>query len=423
MQSVPCIFKREVLSLQEKAKRQRRDTTMDTFFQTHAYLIGHTNLPVRRALMDTIDWSYRLIGIKGPRGVGRTSFLLQYAKEHFDAHLHQCLYININSFYFQGRGIVDFAGEFVEEGGQVLLIDQAFKLPDWREQLCECYHRYPYLRIVYTTTSVPGADEDNSELARLSRCYVLHGFSFREFINLQTGNNFQPYTLSELLGDYSHILKTILPKVRPWQYFHDYLHHGYYPFFLENNYNFTEALLKAMNMMIEVDILFNKQVELKYLSRIKKLLYLLAVGDETTPNVSRLSEEIGTSRATVMNYLKYLEEARLINMVYRDGATANASKKPTAVMLHDTNLVYAVCSPNVSRQLVMETFFVNTLWRHHTVQKGRREGLFRINNTTDICVCDKGRRVKTSPGMILARYNSEVGYGDEIPLWLFGFLY
>lgn len=393
---------------------------METFFQTHAYLVEHTDVPVRRALMDTIDWSYRLIGIRGPRGVGRTSFLLQYAKEHFDARLRKCLYINMNSFYFQAKGIVDFAGEFVEAGGQVLLIDQAFKLPRWREQICECYNRYPLLRIVYTTTSVENAEDDHTELSRLSSCYVLHGFSFREYINLETGHDFRAYSLPELLRDHDLILKSILPKAHPWQYFEKYLKCGYYPFFIENH-NFTENLLKAMNMMIEVDILFTKQIELKYLARLKKLLYLLAISEAASPNISRLAEEIGTSRATVMNYLKYLEEARLINMVYREGDTV--AKKPATVLLHDTNLMYAVYTPGMSEQLVMETFFVNSLWRHHIVRKGKRDGLYNINGRTNITVCDRTRRVKTNADTICARYNTETGTGNDIPLWLFGFLY
>lgn len=396
---------------------------METFFQTHSYLIEHTNSLVRRSLMDTIDWSYRLIGIKGPRGVGKTSFLLQYAKENFDARLHQCLYINMNSFYFQGRGLVDFAGEFVDEGGVVLLIDQAFKLPDWREQICECYRRYPYLRIVYTTTSVDSSEDDSTLLSSLSRCYVLHGFSFREFINQQTGSHFRPYTFNELLSNHEQILRGLLLKVRPWLYFKDYLHHGYYPFYLENR-NFTENLLKAMNMMIEVDILFIKQIELKYLSRIKKLLYLLATGDAGSPNISRLAEEIGTSRATVMNYLRYLEEARLINMVYKSGDAF--PKKPAAAMLHDTNLMYAVCSPTspaMEKQRIMESFFVNSLWRHHKVNKGRREGQFRVNDTLDIYVCDRSRRIKSAPEAYCARYDTETGHDRDIPIWLFGFLY
>lgn len=270
-----------------------------------------------------------MIGIKGPRGVGRTSFLLQYAKENFDPRLRQCLYINLNSFYFQAHGIVDFAGRFVAEGGQVLLIDQAFKLPDWCEQLATCYHKYPYLRIVYTTTSVNMNEEaETSELSSISRTYVLHGFSFREYVNLVTNENFSAYTFDQLLENYNHIVRSITQKVQPWHYFQDYLQHGYYPFFLENH-NFTEALLKAMNNMIEVDLLLNKQIELKYLSRIKKLFYLLAIGDPSSPNVSKLAQEIGTSRATVMNYLKYLEETRLINMVHREGETFPKSPPPS----------------------------------------------------------------------------------------------
>jgi len=393
---------------------------LETFFRSHAYLIENFNAPVRRALMDSIDWSYRLIGIKGSRGVGRTSFLLQYAKENYDYRLHQCLYINLNNFYFQGRGLAPFVEEFVEAGGQVLLIDQAFKLPHWQEQICECYHKFPLLRMVYATTTVETIGQSESELTHLSHTYYLHGFSFREYVNLQTQNSFQPFSFEQIIHNNDQIIKTILQRVKPWDYFKDYLHHGYYPFFLENHL-FTEALLKAMNMMVEVDILFNKQVELKYISRINRLLYILAIEGGTTTNVSRMAELIGTSRATVMNYLKYLEEARLINMVYRDGDAF--PKKPAAVMLHDTNLIYAVYTPKMSEQFIMETFFVNALWRHHVVNKERRDGCYKIDNKTRICVCDRLKRIKTDPNILRARYNMDIAFDGEIPLWLFGYLY
>lgn len=391
---------------------------METFYKTHAYLVANHHAPVRRLLMDQIDWSYRMIAIRGPRGVGRTSFLLQYAKEKFDPLTRRCLYVNMNNFYFQSRGIVDFAGEFVKNGGHVLLIDQAFKLTNWREQLCECYHKYPYLRIVYSTTSVGDEDGADSELAHLSRCYVLHGFSFREYINLKTGNNFPTFTLQELIKDHEKIARTILYEVRPLDDFIAYLKHGYYPFYLENS-NFTEALLKAMNMMIEIDVLFNKQVELKYLARIKKLLFLIATGGTPAINVSKLAEEVGTSRATVMNYLKYLEEARLINMVYREGETF--PQKPTAVYLHDTNLIDAISSFALDEQLTMETFLVNTLWRHHSVRTGRRDHHFKLDSSMELCVCEKHKRVRTDA--VCFRYNLEMGNKKDIPIWLLGFLY
>ena len=162
---------------------------MDAFFRTHTYLVEHTNAPVRRSLMDEIDWSHRLIGIKGTRGVGKTTFLLQYAKENFAADDTRCLYVNMNNLYFQGRGFADFAGEFSRRGGKVLLIDQVFKHPDWSHELRRCYDRYPGLKIVFTGSSVMRLKDENPELGGIVKSYNLRGFSFREYLNLQTGNN------------------------------------------------------------------------------------------------------------------------------------------------------------------------------------------------------------------------------------------
>jgi uncharacterized protein len=393
---------------------------MEKFFQSHSFMLNHLNAPVQRSLMDKIDWSHRMIGIRGPRGVGKTTFLLQYARDHFDPQFKQCLYISMNNFYFQGRGIVEFAEDFVKYGGRVLLIDQVFKQPNYAEELVECYRRFDKLHIVYSVSSVmPPDNEAQRELNRISDVYVLHGFSFREFVNSQTGLNFRPYSLNEILESHEQILKTILPKVRPWNYFQDYLHHGYYPFFLETH-NFTEQLLKSINMMIEVDILFIKQIDLKYLARIKKLFYLLGMEGITSPNVTKLANEIGTSRATVMNYIKDLEEARLVNLVYHEGE--EFPKKPVQIMIHNTNLLYAISSRSADEQEVMETFFTNSVWRHHSVSKGKRNGAYYIDGHL-INVCDKSRRFKGQDDVYYARYNSEVGHGNDIPLWLFGFLY
>ena len=281
---------------------------MEAFFRTHAYLVEHTDLPVRRALMDEIDWHQPLIGIKGTRGVGKTCFLLQYAKENFDARRRKCLYINMNNFYFQGRGLADFAREFRLNGGEVLLIDQVFKQPDWSVELRRCHDENPGLRIVFTGSSVMRLKEENPELNGLVKSYNLRGFSFREFLNLQTNNKFPSYSLDEIVRNHERIADSILQVVNPLEYFQSYLHHGFYPFFLEKR-NFSENLLKTMNMMIEVDILLIKQIELKYLSKLKKLLYLLAVDRPSAPNVSALAHEISTSRATVMAYIRSLSDA------------------------------------------------------------------------------------------------------------------
>ena len=395
---------------------------MEAFFRTHRYLLEHTNAPVRRTLMDEINWDDRLIGIKGTRGIGKTTFLLQYAKERFGINDYQCLYINMNNFYFQGRGIADFAGEFYHKGGRVLLIDQVFKQPDWSSELRKCYDLYRGLKIVFTGSSVMRLKDENPELNGIVKSYNLRGFSFREFINLLTGNNFHAYSLEEILTDHEHIIKQILPYVSPHRYFQDYIHHGFYPFFQEQR-NYSENLLKTMNMMTEVDILLIKQIELKYLTKIKKLFYMLAEEGPKAPNVSKLANDIETSRATVMNYIKYLTDARLLNMIYPEGE--KFPKKPSKVMLHNSNLLYAIYPLKVNKQVAMETFFVNSLWKDHKVNQQGRDQYYMVDGNMKFRICDATlhNKIRYAPDTIYARYNTEIGRDNQIPLWLFGFLY
>ena len=392
---------------------------METFYRTHSYLVEHTNAPVRRDLMDEIDWNDRLIGIKGTRGVGKTTFLLQYAKEKFGTD-HSCLFINMNNFYFSKYTLVEFAAEFVKRGGKVLLIDQVFKYPEWSHDLRACYEMFPTLKIIFTGSSVMRLKEENPELSGIVKVYYLRGFSFREYLNLQSGNCFRAYTLQEILENHEQIAKTILRNVKPLDYYQDYLHHGFYPYFLEKR-NFSENLLKTMNMMIEVDILLIKQIELKYLSKIKKLLYLLAVDGPVAPNVSQLATEIQTSRATVMNYIKYLADARLINMVYPKGE--EFPKKPSKLMMHNTNLMYSIYPVKVEEQDVLDTFFMNTLYKDHKLYKGDKGTSFMVDNGLHFRICAEGCKFKNNPNVYYALHKLELGHGNMIPLWLFGFLY
>ena len=392
---------------------------METFYRTHSYLVEHTNAPVRRDLMDEIDWNDRLIGIKGTRGVGKTTFLLQYAKEKFGTD-HSCLFINMNNFYFSKYTLVEFAAEFVKRGGKVLLIDQVFKYPEWSHDLRACYEMFPTLKIIFTGSSVMRLKEENPELSGIVKVYYLRGFSFREYLNLQSGNCFRAYTLQEILENHEQIAKTILRNVKPLDYFQDYLHHGFYPFFLEKR-NFSENLLKTMNMMVEVDILLIKQIELKYLSKIKKLLYLLAVDGPKAPNVSQLANDIQTSRATVMNYIKYLADARLINMVYPKGE--EFPKKPSKIMMHNSNLMYSIYPVKVEEQDVLDTFFANTMWKDHKVNKGDKNISFMVDEVMPFKICPEGTKIKNNPGVTYVLHKAEIGRGNQIPLWLFGFLY
>lgn len=391
---------------------------MEAFYKTHNYLVNDLKSPVRRLLMDEIDWSHRLIGIKGTRGVGKTTFLLQYAKERF-LNNKECLYINFNNFYFTKHSLVDFAERFVKNGGKTLLVDQTFKYGNWSKELRECYDRFPSLHIVFSGSTVMRLIEDNDDLKDVVASYNLRGFSLREFINLHSNNSFKHYSIEEIINNHEKIASEICSKVNPFDYFKDYLHHGFYPFYLENR-NYSENLLKTMNMLLEVDILLIKQIDLKYLAKIRRLLYLLMLESPTTLNVSQLSLEIETSRATVMNYVKYLKDARLLNMLYAEGE--EFPKKPRHIYVQNTNLMHVVNTGAVDKLSELKTFFYNTIHSRHKVNICR--------NNNDFCIDAKYNfRIENKA---LSRYSTKAiyavdgilkGHKNEIPIWLFGFLY
>ena len=382
-------------------------------------MVEHLYAPVRRGLMDEIDWNNRLIGIKGSRGVGKTTFLLNYARECYGADNKECLYVNLNHFYFTERTLVDFAEEFRAKGGKVLLIDQVFKYNDWSRELRYCYDNFEDLRIVFSGSSVMRLKEENPDLAGKVASYNLRGFSFREYLNLMAGTDFPAVSFDEVMRDHTLIAKDICSKVKPMAYFQDYLHHGFYPFFLEKR-NFSENLLKTMNMMLEVDVLYIKQIEQSYLPKLRKLLYLLATTAPCTPNVSQLSKDIETSRATVMNYIKYLADARLVNMLYREGESF--PKKPAKVYMYNSNLMYPIRPMAVNPQAVRESFFYNQLLKDNKINEGTRNAVFKVNRTYDFRV-EENMRVRNNPDLYYAIDKVEVGADNLIPLWLFGFLY
>ncbi len=391
---------------------------MEAFYRTHAYLIEHTNPAVHRALMDEINWNDRMIGIKGSRGIGKTTFLLQYAKEYYGKS-RSCLYINMNNFYFCGHSLYDFAVDFINNGGKVLLIDQVFKYPEWSAELRKCYDGCPNLKIVFTFSSVTSVPEECPEIADIVSVYDLHGFSFREFLNLSTAQNFRSFTLDEIIHNHEEIVSSIAHYITPLDFFQNYLHHGYYPFFMENR-NFSENLLKTMNMMIEVDILLIKQIELKYLSRIKKLLYKLAIDNTSSPNISQLAEDIQTSRATVMNYIKYLMDANLINMIYPE--FEEFPKKPSYIILYNTNLAYAIFPHKQLGDLVQEIFFTNALCQNHTVNKSKRSQNYIVDGKYEFRLGSRGSKGNNND-MNVSVTNIETKECRQIPLWLLGFLY
>ncbi len=413
-------------------------TMLDAFFRIHDFLVEHCSMPIRRLLMDEINWEDRLIAIKGGRGVGKTDFLLSRAKEieqqWKEARLQQepttkkrrreleeirpCLYVNLNDFFFTDHTLVEFAGKFAKAGGKYLFIDQIFKYPTWSRELKRCYFKYKDLHIIFCATPVMPIDEENNDLKDIVKTYNLRGFSFREYLNLQTGLRFHSYSLEDIIQHHSSISREICERVQPLEYFRTYLDHGYYPSYLEAK-SFEAALLKVMNSQLEVDVLMIKQIDVACLHKLRKLLHILMREAPCALNISSISEEIGLSRATTMNYIKYLKDSRLINLLYMEDK--NFPMKPTRVYMHNTNVAKMIFTREVSPEDLYETNFYTAIHGSHKVNATDRSAMFVVDGKYYFDVREKASSRDTIRPTAVAEL--ETGRGNQIPLWLLGFLY
>jgi len=393
---------------------------MENLLQIHQSLTdapAHENL--RRGLMDEIDWSERIICIKGFRGVGKTTFLLDVVKERFKDD-KSCLYVNLNNFYFTKRKIYNFADEFYKRGGKVLILDQIHKYPDWHKEIRDCYYNLPELQIIFSSSPVLRVIEGNDDLKGIVKVYHLVGLSFREFLNYKGNFSFPTYKLEDLLQNHRAIAAEITNVVKPLAYFSEYLETGFYPYFLNSKSFYRESLLKHVNLALEIDVTYLNQIELKYLPKLRKLLQIICSQVPFSPNVSKLSVDIETSRATVMNYLRYLKNARLINLLYSNG-DEDQLKKPDLIYAHNTNILYAVDPDNINNRTLRTTFFYNQLNVHHEV-KSSEKGDFKLQGKYDFII--GGKYTEPVDGASYAAADMiEEGSGNIIPLWLFGFLY
>ena len=392
---------------------------MEYFFEAHKLLVSAGNGWIVRGLYHEIDWSARIIGIKGFRGVGKTTFLLNFIREKY-GDSRDCLYVNLNDFYFSKRRIFSFADEFYKRGGKVLVLDQIHKFPDWTNELRQCYDELPGLQVIFSSSPVVRILEGDDNLKEITKIYHLEGLSFREFLNYRTGKNFPKISLEDILHSHKDIVPGIISEVRPLAYFPEYLKSGYYPYFIKNPEFYGESLLKHVNLALEIDVTYLNQIELKYLPKLRKLLQLIGAQMPFSPNVSKISAEIETSRTTVLNYLHYLKNAKLIDLLFENGNNGQL-QKPELVYLHNTNLLHIIAPDNINNRNLRSTFFYNQVGYQHSVKSSKMLD-FRVNNQYDFLVGGKYTQTDGEDKFAAADM-IEMGEGKTIPLWLFGFLY
>lgn len=391
---------------------------MDILIETHKILLNDKQSAISRKLLSEIDLSYRFIAIKGNRGVGKTAFLLDIIRK-FYPNDNSVLYVNMNNLFFTTTGLLSFVDTFYKKGGKVLLLDQIHKYPTWDLELKKIYNAYPELKIIFTASSIINI-QSNPNVYPIVKVYNLNGLSFREFLCLRTGKNYKTYKLEDIIKYHDRIVDEILHQVRPLAYIGDYMKYGYFPVFMEQR-SHIDNLLKNINLTLEFDIPYLNQIDLKYLSKLKQLLYLVASQGSSQPNISRLSNEIGVSRATIMNYLYYLREAKLLNLLVENGEVVGIGKKPSMIYLHNTNLLHAVNNNGTDDDILAKTFFLNQVSAVTKVNYASKYD-FLIDGKYNFFVDTKNKKQSYNDSYI-ATDMIEKGKGNNIPLWLFGFLY
>lgn len=388
----------------------------------YLHLLDDVSLDFVRYLYPQINWKNRLIMLKGQKGVGKTTMLLQHIKQTFDDP-NSVFYVSADNSWFATHTIVDLADYLVSHGKTHLFLDEVHKYNGWDKQIKEIYDSYPKLKVVVTGSSMLHLDESDADLSRRCRTYTMQGLSFREYLKLEGIVDLPALSLEDILEKHESIAARLTNKLPVLKYFEQYLINGYYPFYKEEGDGFLQRLENVVNVIIQVEIPSVAKVEYESVYKIKVLLGILAQRNPYTLNVQELSSLLGTSRDSVYKMLQLLHRAALIRRLFQKDGGLKLVQKPEKILLDNTNLMYAL-SESTDAGTMRETFFSSMLSSHKLCMPqqgdllvdnkylfevgGRKKGYKQIADVTDRYVVADG---------------IDVGIGNKIPLWMFGMLY
>lgn len=388
-------------------------------------VITEQSMDIIRPLAKSIDWNDRLIAVLGARGTGKTTLLLQRLKAEYGIS-KEALYITMDDIYFTGHLLSDLAMQFRQKGGKILFIDEVHKYPNWAREIKNIYDFYKDLKIVFTGSSIIDVNRQNADLSRRAVQYEMNGLSYREYLQFTGVGEFDTFHLEDILEHHVEIANSLSLKFKPLQYFNEYLQHGYYPFFIENINTYAIRVERVVRLIIEEDLQFVAGFNPHHSRKIYQLMSILATNVPFKPNITKLSEKTGIHRNMIVEYLYYLNNARLINSLAANGKSISILQKPDKIFLENTNLLFALAPENVDTGSLRESFFMNQLSNtEHNISLPLK-GDFLVDDTYTFEVGGAGKANKQVEGIdkaYLALDNLESGINNKIPLWLFGFLY
>ncbi len=389
---------------------------MDKLFLQFNKLLQETDATFFRYIYSEINWKNRMIGLTGPRGVGKTTLVLQHIKK--DLNPAETLYVSAEDFYFADRKLLDLAEDFVKLGGKSLFIDEIHKYKDWSKELKLIYDYHPGLYVVFTGSSVLDIKKGASDLSRRAVMYSMQGLSFREYLQLFHKVSVPSYSLDEILAH-----KAELPGIKhPLPFFDDYLKRGYYPFSLDDD--FDVRIQQIVNQTFETDIPMYAGMNISTGRKLKQLMAIIARSVPFKPNMKSIATALSVSRNNITDYCLLIEEAGMISQLRDSTGGIRGLGKVDKIYLDNTNLIYSLANENANKGNIRETFFMNQMRVRHDVTVSPVAD-FRIGDLT-FEVGGKNKGMKQIQGIddaYIVKDDIEHGYLNTIPLWQFGLTY
>lgn len=378
----------------------------------------------KRSLYNKINWNVRLVGIRGARGVGKTTMLLQRIKDAFE-NINDAIYVSLDNLWFNTHSLDELVEYLYTRGVHNIFLDEVHKYPNWSAYLKNFYDNYPDLNIVYTGSAMLAIDNSKVDLSRRQSLYTMKGMSFREYLQYEGVITEDAIALDDLLENHTYHAMRITSKCKILSLFDKYLQRGYYPYYNEVGDDYYSRILEVINLVIESDMPAIEDVTFGTIQKIKKLLMVIVQNVPLEPNVAKLTAQLETTRDQCLKMLYLLDRADLLFLLTERLKDYKHLNNPKKIYLNNTNLMYAL-SAKVSEGNLRETFFANQLNAIASTVVMPRQGDFFVN---DKYTFEVGGTTKTFdqiadlPNSYLAIDDIEIGFGNRIPLWMFGFLY
>ncbi len=396
---------------------------LQPLFDNYHRKIAKISLRFKRYLYTQINWDARLIGIKGPRGVGKTTLLLQHILENYE-DIDQTLYASLDDLWFSSHTLMDLVDWANQHGIMRLYLDEVHRYDKWAVNLKNIFDNYPDMSIVYTSSSLLMMDNAKVDLSRRQTPYTLHGMSFREFLAFEDALSLAPISVEELLQDHVRHAMQIVKEIKVAPLFESYLQHGFYPFYHESKEDFPIRLRETVSVVIENDLPAVENISFETIQKVKRLLMIICERVPFEPNMSELWKQLATNNELGLRMLYALDKAHILDLLTSKTKNYKYLYKPDKIYLGNTNLMHALCT-RVDKGNERESFFLSQLKVTNQV-KCPKQGDFLVNDRYLFEVGGKGKsfdQIADIADSYLAVDDTEIGHGNRIPLWLFGFLY